>query len=85
MVHRRVTRTRKDEHGDITALCGGSPWFKVPKRQAIQEIKARTHAYYVGEHPHRVYVEVVPGENGEHLRTEPDRRLENNLDNLPDC
>ena len=85
MVHRRVTHTRKDEHGDITALCGGSPWFKVSKRQAIREIKARTHAYYVGEPPYRVYVEVFPGENGNHLRTEADQWPENNLDNLPDC
>ena len=84
MAELRVTRTGKDGHGDITALCGG--WGpRVPKSRAIEEIEKGTHAYYVEEVSPRVYVKVIHGGSGKYLRTEADGQSKNNLDNLPDC
>ena len=82
MARRRVTRTEKDDRGSITALCGD--WGKVSTPLAIKQINDGLHTYYVEEVP-RKSVEVIPSANGRYLRTEPDGRPENNLDNLLDC
>ena len=74
------------QDGDITALCGSGNWGRITKRQAILEIEAETHVYYVHEVEPPVRVQVVPGKDGEkYLRTVSDRTSRNNLDNLPNC
>ena len=84
MADRRVNASDKDSDGDITKLCGG--WGSVTKSQAIQHIEDGTHAYYVQQPgTSRVDVHVVDGPTGKYLRTDPDPKSSNNLDNLPAC
>ena len=86
MGEREVTRSRKDADGDITALCNpGRSWSPRSKAWAIYDIETNTQRYYVNGHGGKVYVRVVNGPNGKYLRTTPDPRSGNNLDNLPDC
>ena len=86
MSRRKVTRSRKDRDGDITALCSGENWSPRLKRDAIDDIENNRYSYYVdvsGTGP--VDIHVVRGSNGKYLRTDPDRTSRNNLDDLPDC
>ena len=86
MAERRVTRTRKDKDGDITALCDpGALWSPCLKRAAIEDIESRTHLYFVEVRWEKVYIHVVQGPRGKYLRTDPDKTSKNNLDDLPDC
>ena len=88
MATRTVTQSRKDEDGDITALCNPNElwWSPRLKRDAIADIENRIHEYYVdvpGVPRTKVHVVTVNGRK--HLRTDPDRHKHNNLDDLPDC
>ena len=84
MEERKVTCTCKDEDGNITCL--GGLWGEVTKDEAIDQIEAGTHHYYVdGEGSGTVDVHVVPGHVPPYLRTDPDGTPQNNLDELPDC
>ncbi len=84
MASRRVTRTGKDGHGDITALCG--PWGRAGKAEAIRDIELRWHNYYVQDRFGRqAGVHVVNGPTGKYLRTDPNAACSDNLDNLPNC
>ena len=84
MANRRVTKTGKDNDGDITSLCGS--WGMTLKWTAISEIDNDTHTYYVNEVAPLVLVRVVrPAVGLPYLRTVADRTSANNLDNLPDC
>lgn len=86
MEDRRVTRTEKDEDGDITALCNPSAdWKRCSKSLAISDIENETYRYYVEVGDKEVDVLVVKGQSGKHLRTSPDPTVHNNLDDLPDC
>lgn len=87
MAERRVTRTRKDYDGDITALCNhGAYWSPREKADAIRDIERNNHRYYVESRwGRRTYVQVVSGPTGKYLRTVADPSSDNNLDNLPDC
>ncbi len=87
MAERKVTQSRKDKDGDITALCNPlAAWSPRAKAGAITDIESKTHRYYVqrpGTSP--TYVHVVDGPTGKYLRTNPDDQQGNNLDSLPDC
>ena len=84
MADRRVKQTGKDRDGDITRLCGD--WGSVSKSQAIIDIEARTHSYYVQDYlSRRADVQVVNGPTGKYLRTDPNSSCADNLDNLPNC
>lgn len=86
MARRRVTHTRKDDEGDITALCNpGTAWSPRFKAGAISDIENGTHQYYVGSGSNEVDIHVVDGPTGKYLRSDPDPTSKNNLDNLPDC
>jgi len=87
MADRRVTKSRKDRDGDITALCNpGEYWSPRGKADAIADIENGLHTYHVllagGR---RVEIRVVKGPSGKYLRTDPDVTSHNNLDDLPDC
>lgn len=87
MADRRVTQTRKDEDGDIRALCNpAETWSPRYKAGAISDIESSVHTYYV-QRPGglRTDIHVVPGPTGKYLRTDPDSTAGNNLDELPDC
>ena len=84
MADRQVTGTGKDADGDITSLCGA--WGSVTKATAIAEIDSGTHRYFVAvPGGGQVDVYVVDGPTGRYLRTDPDGRIPDNLDDLPDC
>lgn len=86
MADRRVTRSRKDGDGDITALCNsGEHWSPRLKAGAITDIETGTHSYHVLAGGRRVGIHVVNGPSGKYLRTDPDATSSNNLDDLPDC
>jgi hypothetical protein len=85
-VQRQVTQTRKNEEGDITALCNpGSSWSPRLKRDAIEDITTTRHSYYVQWQEKRTDVHVARGPTGPYLRTDRDSTTRNNLDDLPDC
>lgn len=86
MAHRRVTQSRKDADGDITALCNpGESWSPRHKRDAIDDIESERHTYFILVDGKRTNIHVVNGPNGKYLRTDPDTTSHNNLDDLPDC
>jgi hypothetical protein len=86
MARREVTHTRKDQDGDITALCNpGAYWSPRLKRDAISDIDYKFHQYFVRIRGHEVDINVINDPDGKYLRTDPDRTTTNNLDDLPDC
>ena len=86
MADRRVSRSRKDRDGDITALCNpGDHWSPRLKAGAITDIESGAHTYHVLVGGRRVGIHVVNGPSGKYLRTDPDTTSRNNLDDLPDC
>ena len=86
MARRRVTHSRKDQDGDITALCNqGAAWSPRLKAGAVADIESKTHQYFVGVGSQEVDIHVVDGPTGKYLRTDPDTTSTNNLDDLPDC
>jgi len=86
MVERQVTQSRKDDDGDITALCNpGQGWSPRSKDDAIRDIENNVHSYYVVSGGQRTTIHVVKGPTGKCLRTSADPTSRNNLDDLPDC
>jgi hypothetical protein len=86
MSDRPVIQTRKDRDGDILALCNpGSFWSPRNKADAIRDIEAGQHTYYVPWTQGRTEIRVVTGPKGKYLRTDRDNTSRNNLDDLPDC
>lgn len=84
MISLEVVCTCKDDKGNITCL--GTASGQVDKSDAIDQIEARTHHYWVaGEAGGKVDVRVVPEHKPPYLRTDPDGTPVNNLDELPDC
>jgi hypothetical protein len=87
MADRAVYKTRKDRDGDILALCNGAAaWSPRPKAEAIRDIEAGLHRYYVPWADGKsTWISVVNGPTGKYLRTDKDNTSRNNLDDLPDC
>ncbi len=86
MADRPVGQTKKDQDGDILALCNqGSDWSPRRKADAINDIETGTHRYHVPWESGRTEIKVVNGPNGKYLRTDRDNTTRNNLDDLPDC
>ncbi len=86
MVERKVTSTKKDNSGNILALCNNGEWWS-PRNtlEIINDLQLRLYDYYVIVDGKLVYIKVINGSNGKYLRTDPDRTTKNNLDDLPDC
>ena len=83
---RTVTRTKKDQDGDILALCNpGDEWSTRSKEDAIRDIESGEFDYYVSWPGNATDVKVVSGPNGKYLRTDRDSSGRNNLQDLPDC
>lgn len=87
MARRAVTQTRKDDDGDIAALCNPAEWWSPRyKRGAISDIESGTHSYYVPwSGGKQTPIQVINGSTGKYLRTDRDNTSRNNLDDLPDC
>ena len=80
----QVVATRKAPDGDIITLChfGG----RTSKADAIRNIEAGTHQYYVLTRDGQMTtIHVVARPSGKYLRTDKDSSFDNNLDALPDC
>lgn len=84
---RYVTKTGKDEDGDITKLCNdGATWSPRSKADAIGDIDGSDHEYWVAwPNEDETRIRVVRGPTGKYLRTDRDDTTANNLDDLPDC
>lgn len=87
MAERAVTRTRKDQDGDILALCNpGDFWSPGLKGDAILDIENGVHRYFVPwSDGRRTEIRVINGPKGKYLRTDRDNTSRNNLDDLADC
>ena len=87
MADRAVRKTRKDEDGDILALCDdGASWSPRMKGDAITDIESGIHTYHVPWKSGRTEIRVVNDPvKGKYLRTDRDDTTRNNLDDLPDC
>ena len=85
MADRRITHSRKDRYGNITAI--GQPgqyWSPRSAADAIRDIEFGQHTYFVQWPEKRTEIRVVSGANGKYLRTDRDATTRNNLDDLPD-
>ena len=80
---RRVTRTGKDDDGDITRLCG--QWGSVSKDMAIVEIEVSPGLYFVQDNSGKSDVVVYKVGDKKHLRTDPNGSCSDNLSSLPNC
>lgn len=86
MADRAVRQTRKDQDGDILALCDpGAAWSPRRKADVINDIEIRLHTYHVPWRDGRTEIRVAHGPMGKYLRTDRDNTPRNNLDDLPDC
>jgi len=86
MADRAVTKTGKNNEGDITALClDNAAWSPRTKADAISDIESSSHTYYVPWTTGRTEITVVNSSSGKYLKTVRDGSTGNNLDELPDC
>lgn len=87
MIDRAVYKTKKDNDGDILALCNsGQYWSPRSKANVIRDIELGTIRYYVPwSDGTKTFIKVVPGASGKYLRTDKDQTSRNNLNDLPDC
>jgi hypothetical protein len=86
LADRTIYKTRKDENGDITALCGNDRnWSPREKNDAIADIESGEHTYYVPWRTGRTEIFVAEGPSGKYLRTDNDKSAKNNLNDLVDC
>lgn len=80
---RRVICVKKDRDGDITHV--GNPsqhWSPRSLQDVINDIKYGRYSYYVSVGGYNVDIHVV---DNRYLRTNPDGKGRNNLDDLPNC
>lgn len=87
MADRQVTQARRDEAGNIAALCKpGEEWSPRERHDVITDIESDTHRYFVDwAEGSRSYIRVVNCPTGKYLRTDREKTTRNNLDDLPDC
>lgn len=86
MADRAVTRTGKDDEGNIISLCNpNASWSPRKTGDAIYDIENNVHTYHVPWNSGRTEIRVVNGPTGKYLRTDRDNTSKNNLDDLPDC
>ena len=88
MVDRKVTKSRKDNNGNVIALCNPdfiNVWSPRSVDDAIWDIESKIHSYYVQQpDTERVYVNVLDWPNGKFLRSPLGYDPKNNLRNIPD-
>ena len=80
MAHRQITHVTKDYYGNITHVGVAYQW-KESSPEAINNIRYGVHSYFVQSGGVATNVHVV-NDNPPYLRTDPDRTVRNNLDNL---
>ncbi|MEA2010676.1 MAG: DUF3892 domain-containing protein [Actinomycetota bacterium] len=86
MARRRIRSTRKDRDCDILSVCNKAEyWPPRAKAEAIRDIDAGEHAYFVAEASHESEVHTYTLNGVNHIKTHADASSANNLDNLPGC
>lgn len=86
MIERIVTSSKKDSLGNITAVCNPGEWWSPRSSEdVINDIEELLYEYYVIVDGAKVKISVVGGATGKYLRTDSDKTIRNNLDELPDC
>lgn len=86
MADRRVRCTGKTSGGTITSLGNsGETWSPRSKADAISDINAKTHTYYVNEANEKTEVKVKGTAPNQYLETVADTTHANNLGKLPNC
>ncbi|MEG3172091.1 DUF3892 domain-containing protein [Sphingomonas sp. ZB1N12] len=87
MAKRCVQATVKNTQGEIAKLRHfGEFWSSRSKADAIADIHAGTHEYWVNwTNAPETKIKVVSGSTGKYLRTDRDTTTCNNLDDLPGC
>jgi hypothetical protein len=77
---------RNNPHEGITHLggTGGGGW-RWTRQQVIESINAKSNTFYTLVNGKRAEIVVVPGPNGEYVRTKADGQLSDNLLTLPEC
>lgn len=77
---RKVTATKRDRNGNITALCNAQQsWSPRRTEDVLRDIHCGRKSYYVQERAKRCYVRAVDGE----LETTSDPSDRNHLGLLP--
>ena len=87
MENREVTKTIKNQYGEVVALCNDAE-LRSPKLRsiAIPEIELNINRYYVKSEDDEVEVQVKNGEGIKKvLITDPSLSNSDLLQNLPDC
>lgn len=86
MTDRKVTNTGKGDGNVITKLCNPGQWWSPrAKDDAVKDIVSGRYSYFVDVRGERVAIHVVTVGGKKHLRTDPDGKGKNNLEELPDC
>lgn len=87
MENREVTKTIKNQHGEVVALCNDAElWSPKLKSIAIPEIELNINRYYVKNDGKEIEVQVKNGEGIKKiLITDPSSSETDLLQILPDC
>ncbi len=77
---------RNNTHEGITHLggTGGNGW-RWTRQQVVTSINTKTNTFYTMVAGRRADVGVVPGPNGDYVRTHADGQWNDNLLALPEC
>ena len=78
----RVSHTRKDLRGNITAIGVKGSW-ELASSTAVQRIENREEAYHVEWPEKRTDIHVAGPSYNRFLRTDRDNTTRNNLEDLP--
>jgi hypothetical protein len=76
-------QNRINSYEAITHLGGNGWWWT--KKDVIKLIKDNTHTFHTLVGGKRAEVKIVPGQNGDYLRTQADSVWNDNLLALKDC
>lgn len=86
MGNRYVSRTGKDEAGEISLLCSpGAPWSPKTRLAAIRQIEAGSHRYWMSVQGREIPIEVAEGPRGKILHAKGRAGSTNGLRELPNC
>lgn len=85
MKRRRITHVRRDDDGEIEALCNPEKqWSPIHKETMVRHLSIGLFEYYVSEDDHITYVKLDELDEDQEIFTTPDPDSPNNLRNLPE-
>lgn len=88
MVKREITHVKRNDEGDIVALCNPvKPWSPRYTKDVIDDIENGDYKYFetdvIG---YKVYVEVIDDPySGKYLRSEMGHSINCSIEKLPNC